>query len=177
MLLQIVRSSDQEEQQEKKSEMQPSSSNLQGMPSELFRLLLRLYLSTAAPQSETKVRDELRLVAIICLPMICTKLAPENLLFGGQEDAKGLLNLVMLVLTCAKARIENPSDTNGATAGDRGTELVLSNVEDNALKCLELFGNASEEQPLALTAEQDSEQDETVLSIASIVLSLLIAVF
>jgi hypothetical protein len=104
------------------------------------------------------------------------------LLFDDEEDAIGLLNLVKLVLTCAKSRLENESaESSIMTTNDAVIGSGLSDDEDGMMKCLEQLGkrhredNSSGEFPSLIT-DNDSEQDGTLLSIASIILSLLIAV-
>ena len=159
----------------KKESLSPTG--MRGMPSRLFRLLLRVYLSSADIETKaSKLGGGVQLAAISLIPILCEKCTPESLLFDDNENAIGLLRLIKLVLTCTKSRFENQArDAATLNAG-------YYDDEDEMITCLEQFvclslnedSNIGELPPLL--AGNDFEQDSTVLSIASIILSLLIAV-
>jgi hypothetical protein len=167
-----------DENSNEESNSQPS---IRGFPPQLFRLLLSIYLAKSAPTkaSSSAILDSYQLVAIVLLPSLCEKCSPEDLLFGDGGDAIGLLSLVKLVLTCAKSRLENQSGEIADRVEDV-TESDRSNITDESMvKCLEMLGNHRDApngnlQPL--DGNNESDNDETLLSIASIILSLLIAV-
>ena len=75
----------------------PSFQTLQGLPSRIFRLLLKQYLSR---DNREHTNGNMRLVATVLLPILCEKCSQEQLLFGDHRDnASGLLLLIRQVLS------------------------------------------------------------------------------
>lgn len=168
----------------------PTRVALQGVSSLEFRLLLKLYLSGSQwlPSSSIhKVGWIYQLVAIVVLPSLCEKCSPEALLFGpgSETSALGLLHSIKMILVCAKARLshgEYRSENTTVPQGDDALSEVANDDDATMIQCLNLlkFGE-SHDVPFhapdsLLSLLDENEQDDTVLSIASIVLSLLIAV-
>ncbi len=170
---------------------------LQGLTSMVFQLLLKLYLSGSHWISPTSVTVHWthQLVPIIFLPTLCEKCSPETLLFGpsSNTDALGLLHSIKLVLRCTQKRL---------TLDEHGTDISLEeltkkieedasleddndNIDDDqgAMICYlgllrigELSDHLEQFGANLMKLQDDKEQMDTLLSIASIVLSLLIAV-
>ena len=158
-----------------------SAQKMRGLPSILFRLLLRLYLSrTLNTAAAENFGDRYRLVSIVLLPMLCERCPPEGLLFDDETDAIGLLRLVKLVLLAAMARLESQTETINSMQKKKTIDSSVSNDESAMINYLVQLGNNStsedrNKETLSLISDNE-QQDDTLLSIASIVLSLLIAV-
>jgi hypothetical protein len=168
--------------------------SMRSLPSRLFRLLLRIYLSTAMVIKQdnttahaTNIGETYRFITILLLPLLCEKCAPEVLLFGDTNDnAVDLLSLVKLVLTSAARRLEKdfegaiPSVATRSDAEDSSDDNeTVQYLEHLARSPYREDGSSLDVTPLLLlvaTKNDDSEQDETLLSVVSIILSLLIAV-
>ncbi|KAG7370077.1 nuclear transport of RNA pol II C-terminus 1 domain containing protein [Nitzschia inconspicua] len=117
--------------------------NLKGLPSSVFRFLLHQNLAVSTSPSA-------RLTASILLPILCERFSEAQLLFGNQEDARDLFDLIHHVLLEVKASQNDQTDL-----------YIKSGDED-------LFNELSD--------LIDSARGETLSSIASLVLSMLIAV-
>ena len=89
----------------------PSLQTLQGLPSRIFRLLLKQYLSR---DDRGHNNGNTRLVATVLLPILCEKCSQEQLLFGDHRDnASGLLLLIRQVLSeLADARPSEDDDND-----------------------------------------------------------------
>lgn len=89
----------------------PSSLTLQGLPSRIFRFLLKQYLSR---DDQAHNNGNMRLVATVLLPILCEKCSQEQLLFGDHRDnASGLLLLIRQVLSeLADARPSEDDDND-----------------------------------------------------------------
>eukprot|EP00536_Pseudo-nitzschia_multiseries_P006337 jgi/Psemu1/15003/gm1.15003_g len=120
---------------------------IQGLPSRIFRFLLRHYISNAENRSHaigSGASASLRLVATVLLPIMCEKCSQEALLFGeNQENSTGLLILIREVLS-------------------ESAEEELNRYDDSQTKDRNVEG--------------DTERYEFLKSIASLLLSMLIAV-
>ena len=162
-----------------------------GLPSQLFRLLLCIYLSTTTssapssimPEALHRHADSFRLVSMILLPLICEKCSPESLLLGDQKDATGVLSMVKLVLVCAKSRLEDTSGKTNKTIEETGIASEIQQEDKESKHCNLIFQEILQDNVSLKIETSTSERgadhddsDDTLLSIASIVLSLLIAV-
>jgi hypothetical protein len=125
----------------------PSNNVLQGLPMVAFRVLLRSYLSGLT------ISTSMQLTTSILLPILCEECPQEQLLFGDQRDATGLLDLIHDVLSHSLVK--------GSSDQHRDADPSFTNGEMDALyEMAEVF---------------ESSKHETRFAIASIVLSLLIA--
>eukprot|EP00934_Nitzschia_sp_Nitz4_P009332 Nitzschia sp. Nitz4//scaffold15_size197535//88132//91644//NITZ4_001579-RA/size197535-processed-gene-0.70-mRNA-1//-1//CDS//3329537718//9322//frame0 len=125
----------------------------------LFQMLLQLYLS--ADGSE---RSNYKLVSTVLLPLLGESCSPEALLFGSSGDALGLLRLIQSVLTC----IPSGEQYNPESSKDQDPEV------QSGFEILDTLLHLDGEEP---SLDVDSTNDgDTLLSLASILLSLLIAV-
>jgi hypothetical protein len=162
-----------------------------GLPSRLFRLLLCIYLSTTTSSAPSSIMpealhshaDSIRLVSMILLPLICEKCSPESLLLGDQKDATGVLSMVKLVLVCAKSRLEDSSGKTNETVEETGIASEIQREDNDSKQCNLIFqqilqddASMKVETSAPERGADHEENDDTLLSIASIVLSLLIAV-
>ncbi|VEU36861.1 unnamed protein product [Pseudo-nitzschia multistriata] len=130
------------------AKMKPSQSTplSQGLPSRIFRLLLREYISCEEKHHTGMSSSSAtsRLVATILLPILCEKCPQEQLLFGeNRENMIGLVSLIREVLSKLAAA---PSDLCASTGTDEKSN------------------------------EEYTNRYEFLKSIASILLSMLIAV-
>jgi hypothetical protein len=120
---------------------------------------------------------------MILLPLICEKCSPESLLLGDRKDATGVLSMVKLVLVCAKSRLEDSSGKTNETVEEAGiaSEIQREDEESKQGNCIfqEILQDDVNMEVETSAPERGADHDEsdgTLLSIASIVLSLLIAV-
>jgi hypothetical protein len=136
------------------------------------------------PEALHRHADSFRLVSMILLPLICEKCSPESLLLGDRKDATGVLSMVKLVLMCAKSRLEDSSGKTNETVEDTGIASELQRDHEDSKQCNCIFQEILQDE-VSMKVETSSapergadhdESDDTLLSIASIVLSLLIAV-
>lgn len=136
-----------------------------GLPSHVFRMLLRTYLSrSVGTQVERSLtpevhRGRLQLVAAALLPILCEKCSQEQLLFGEEDHGVGLMILMREILSHAL------STTIDATSDTRSVGMKHSEETSSEEKSLDDF--------LALDGET---LEQTMSSLTSIVMSMLIAV-
>ena len=171
--------------------MQNGPESLHNLPSMLFRLLLRIYLSSRSASAD-RVSWRHELVATILLPTLCDKCPQEDLLFGRHggssdtEDALGLLYSIRTILVCAMEQLKDNGESSLSSPPEADTGGESSNIasgdEFKMMSCLRLLQrdeymlsmdtNHVLDRPLL---QDEKEHDEALLSIASLVLSLLIA--
>lgn len=153
--------------------------SLKGLPSVLFRLLLKVYL--ARQNSGQPVQWRYELVATVLIPDFCDKHSPEVLLFGGSsnEDAIGLLQSIRTILVCCAQRTTVEERFNGGTRN----QIEISSKDDSKmldwLLLFEKHENDENEHEDKLESPVIHSRDgryNTLLAIGSIVLSLLIAI-
>jgi hypothetical protein len=177
---------------EEDAPIQGPTKALQGLSSLVFRLLLKLYLSGSQLFSSTSIQLEwvYQLVAIVVLPNLFEKCSPEALLFGpgSGTNALGLLHSIKMILTCTKARLcqnetlENSLEDITTVQDNEPTSKDINDDDAIMIRCLKLlivdesFSSTDDSPVNMLPLLDEKEQDDTLLSIASIVLSLLIAV-
>jgi hypothetical protein len=152
-----------------------TSTSMSGLHSRMFRLLLQLYLSSS--MNGAFAPGNYQLVSILVLPMLFEKCSPEDLLFGDTDDAMGLLRLVKVVLGCVEIRLGNQFANNDFADG---SEAVVGMEKEEMIRCLgelrTIVKVDDQSDDLSLLSDNDMDQIETTLSIASIILSLLISV-
>jgi Required for nuclear transport of RNA pol II C-terminus 1 len=140
------------------------------LPSRLFRWLLQNYLpgDTTIRSNQARVVDEKfrilrRLVSMILLPTLCEEFSQEQLLFGNGDDGLGLLALIKNTISqLASLRKKKSPDVKCFNSPDAGNDTIHDGL---------VFGSSE----LKLLVESQQE-DETLPAIASIVMSMLIAI-
>ena len=142
-----------------------SNLSLTGLFSKMFQLLMRLYLSSS----------DFRFVSMLVLPRLVERALPEELLFGDTEDAMEFLSLVKLILVSVRSKCKNQSvglDTFPAHTSEEDNGMVKYLLD---LQRTTNSGSKKVEATSFIT-ESNSDEDESILSIASIILSVLISV-
>lgn len=143
---------------------------LQGLPSQLFRLLLRSYLSGSSSNSPNETArtggnqsGRFQLVSAAMLPILCEKCSQEQLLFGDEDNGVGLLILIRDVLSHS---LSSPGTDDNSR--DPATDGIVQSSESHV---------GDEKRTFNDDLMVDGEMlEQTKLSIASLVMSLLIAV-
>ena len=182
--------------------MQSGPESLRNLSSLMFRLLLRIYLSSRFADADCCVSWRHEFVATLLLPTLCDKCPQEDLLFGQHggssnsttEDASGLLYSIRTILVCAMDLVCAMERLNTEAKGgpslsslpeaDNGGEGANAATRDEfkMMSCLRLLQQDEEMKSMDMNnvldrplLQDDKERDESLLSISSIVLSLLIA--
>lgn len=147
---------------------------MRGLHSIMFRLLLQLYLAT--PTGST-AHANCQLVAIIVLPMLFESCSTEDLLLGDADDAMALLRLIRVVLGCVAVRLGHESANHELAAY---SEAGGGMEKEEMMRCLDemqrSMNTGDQIDEISILSGSDMKPTETVVSIASIILSLLISV-
>ena len=164
-----------------------SSTGAPLLSSAMFRLLLLIYFESSCdeeghrtkevlPQSILTSIDEFKILSMMVLPSLCEKLTPSLLVSETTDDncnRNGILQIIILILhSVSKQYGSYECDTSISS----DTYLSLDDMLCNFSKC-----DVAEEASLNIQqakgqASSIVEDSDTKLSIASIILSLLIAI-
>lgn len=133
-------------------------------------LLLTIFAISQKNDAHNNTVDR-RLAVMIVLPLLCETCTPEMLLLGKSSDASEILETFKLIIDCTAASLENASHKS---EGSLKSEMVYG--FDNARK---LYLDLSPKCQSTLTHDEGGMEEalkETLMSTASIVLSLLNAI-
>lgn len=140
--------------------------NVTGLHSKMFQLLLRLYLSSS--------KYKYQFASMLVLPRLVETCLPEELLFGDTDDAMSFLGLVKVILSSIELRWRNQSASPGVSRKEMHDDSGMI----GCLMELDKISNRDDQtnEISSVLPESNDEQDESMLSIASIILSVLISV-
>lgn len=142
--------------------------NKSNMPRSFFQHLLVTIFAISQEQDMPSYSPNLRLAVMIVLPLLCERCPPETLLLGTSADASGILATFKLILDCTAASVE---DTFLQSQATNKSEILLGFD-----KARQLFLNIVVQEQHDRTHGQEEmhqELEETLMSTASIALSLL----
>jgi hypothetical protein len=143
-------------------------SSISNLPSRIFRWLLQTYLQGSTSTEGCSGAEEedrrigRRFSSLILLPKICEEFPHGQLLFGEGDDGRGLLliikNTISQLVLLRKGKLSDDADNNSRNLKD---EIFFTNDSGhwNMIKCF----------------VESQQQEETLPAIASIVMSMLIA--
>ena len=155
------------------------------LPSRVFQLLLRIYLLTTPTKRKEETApcfwDSYQVVAIVLLPLLCEQCSPESLLFGISKDAAGLLNLIKLILASTNSIRDGVGSCTNNLAETTRCPMMFS--LEQIQKALQKIPLSRDDRSISswpfstdIGGDGSDSNGESLLGLASIVLSLLIAV-
>lgn len=158
------------------------------LPSRMFQLTLTLYFKTFESTQEAEKtaslcnvlfrQDLFRLVSLVLLPLLCDQCPPATLLLSASAS-QGVFDLMKLVFRLAD---EIGNDQIASHSSPKHNSLKSAEMDDAVLQflpCASFFCKVLHlKPPIIITYERafGSSNDEVLLSVTSVLLSLLVGV-
>jgi hypothetical protein len=159
--------------------------NTVALPSRLLQVFLTVFFGTGISNSPNDnvppllpnvFRQELFLmVALVSLPILCEVCPPESLLMIGEEST--ILDITSLVFRFASLRLGSSTLTDSAVPvgqGDDDVPHVNSQFASGGAVLVEILNDEGLREVPAGKADNNATDDEMLISICSVLMSLLI---